>query len=113
MPRKTFNRPSPHLPAVVQMKKLREILSEVERSAAKQRRLLWLAIQSAGGRLEIELADYRMAMQGPASDYSIALRVESVYDSKLSKDVMKAVLVFVDADGKIEERSEQKRIIEA
>lgn len=103
--------PASHLPAVVQAKKWRERAQAIAEQAERQRRLLWLAVDAAGGRIEIDPEDYRMATQGPASDYYVQARTEDVYDQKQGKTVRKAVLVMVDEDGNVEERSEQKRII--
>lgn len=103
--------PDPRLPAVVQLKKVLEMNEAIKAQAERQRRLLWLAVFAAGGRIEIDESDYRMAFEGPATDFFVASRSEKVFDPKLQKEVSKAVLVMVNDKGEVAPESQKKLVV--
>lgn len=111
MAKHEFAKPPPHLPAVVRAKKFEELNARIIEQAERQRRLLWLAVDAAGGRIEIDKEAFRMALQGPPEDFYVQTRPEKVYDVKTGRDVEKVVFVFVDKDGKLDPRSAAKKII--
>lgn len=94
---------SPKLPAIVQARQLRAALDEVKRQAAKMRRLLWLAVFQAGGRVKMTEGDYRSAMEMPGEDCIV-----SVEHDKEAKEVF---LIFTDKEGKRLPESEPKLVV--
>lgn len=94
---------SPKLPAIVQMQKTEEFLHEAQRQAGKMRRLLWLAVKVAGGRIEITPDDYKAAMELPANETNVGVETDTVAN--------RIVLVFHDAEGKRLPESEPNQII--
>jgi hypothetical protein len=97
MAKNNQHRPSNRLPYVVQNRKLREQIDEVERQAARMRRYLWMAVRKAGGRLEIDQIDFQAAMRMPPEDSCIGIRHENG----------KAIFIFTDEKG--EPLPEQKK----
>lgn len=95
---------SPRLPHTVQNRMLREQNDILRKRFNKMNRLLWTAIQQAGGRVEIANDDYTMAMQMADSDCGVSVEVDEAEK--------KVILILVDEEGKPLEQSEKKLIIE-
>jgi hypothetical protein len=95
--------PSPHLPVGQQRRKFVELVEQAERAAAHARRFLWLAVKKAGGRLEIDEADYREAMKMPAENSCVGMEHD--------KSAGKVVFIHTDEKGEPLPQSDPKRII--
>lgn len=93
----------PKLPAIVQAKRLREQLEEVQRQAAKMRRMLWMAVFQAGGRVEMTESDYRTAMEMPGEDCIVSVEHD--------KEAQKVILIFTDEKGERLPESEPKLVV--
>lgn len=95
---------SPKMPFSAQIRLVREENVKLRQRFNKMNRLLWTAIQQAGGRVEITADDYRMAMQMEDSDCGVSVEVDEAEK--------KVILILVDEEGKPLEQSEKSRIIQ-
>lgn len=102
-PKRNADRPSKKLPFNVRDKILVAQADEAERQAARMRRYLWLAVKKAGGRLEIDEADYRAAMAQPAEDSCVGVEHD--------KTAGKVVFIHIDEKGEPLPQSDPRRII--
>lgn len=94
---------SPGVPAVVLAKQSAEMAKEAQRQAGKMRRLLWLAVHKAGGRIELEDKDYTDAMALAPEDSIVAIRRD--------KETGKLTMIFEDEEGNILPESKRGVII--
>ena len=91
------------LPPEVKLRNLARAYDDLAKTYNHQRRLLWMAVHAAGGRIEIHPDVYESTMKTPALDTLV----------KVEKDTEKnkVVLVFCDEHGKRLPESDPPRII--
>jgi hypothetical protein len=94
---------SPKIPYSAQVRQLRGALEEMKRQTGKIRRMLWIAVHKAGGRIEMEDKDYTDAMEMPNEDSIVVLKRDA--------ETGKLTLVFTDEKGELLKESKRGVII--
>jgi len=95
--------PARKLSAGKKLKNLAIAYDELAKHYNHQRRLLWMAVHAAGGRLEIHPDVYKSTMAAPTLDTMVKVETDSQKN--------RVVLVFCDEKGERLPESEPSRII--
>lgn len=106
--RQKFMIPQKQLPAVVRAKQMEDKIRELCAKNDKLRRLLWMAVREAGGRIEIEEEVFRETVDEakmPAEDTLIK------YEPQESGGKKVVVIVHCDEEGNTIEDPGPRRII--